>query len=121
PLGEVAAALPLTGAALGAQDRQLRACAPEPSLRGGASLLDAQQACAFQAQARWRLGAQPPATLYDGIPAAMRGRLLHALLQALWRELRDQAGLLDCAPAALDALLERCWSTALEATRGGAW
>jgi hypothetical protein len=59
--------------------------------------------------------------LPDGVPPPVRGRLLHGLLQYLWQELRDQAGLLALDGPALDALLERSWEAAVRATRSASW
>jgi ATP-dependent helicase/DNAse subunit B len=59
--------------------------------------------------------------LRDGVPPSVRGRLLHGLLQYLWQELRDQAGLLALDGPALDALLERSWQSAVRATRSALW
>lgn len=112
------------GQAARSTDQQLAAFAADElgaPLRGGALRLDTQQACAFRAQARWRLGAEPPAGLHAGIPALLRGRLLHALLEHLWQQLQDQAALLALDPAAQARLLEASWHAALRATREAAW
>lgn len=90
-------------------------------LAGGSARLDAQQDCPFRAQARWRLGAEPPPMLGDGVPPSLRGRLLHALLNCLWERLGTQARLLALDAAAENALLEECWSTAVRTTREAAW
>jgi probable DNA repair protein len=82
-------------------------------LSGGASRLQAQQECAFRAQAQWRLAARPPDPVSDGITPTLRGSLLHGLLQGLWGELGDQGGLLALDAAAEHALLERHWQEAL--------
>jgi probable DNA repair protein len=63
---------------------------------GGASLLQHQAACAFRAQARLRLRAEPIDTSATGIDATVRGQLLHDALARLWGEIgtsRALAGL----------------------------
>src|SRR5690606_2273312 len=117
-------ALPDTGMGQAASDQQLRpldAAERHAPLRGGTSRLVAQQACPFRAQAQYRLRADPPESLSVGAPQSLRGRLLHLLLQHLWQELRDQAALLAIDAAALAALLDRCWRTAVAATPAARW
>lgn len=123
-------AAPAAGASLAvpqavrATDGQLPGLAAEElaaPLGGGAARLDTQQACAFRAQARWRLGAEPAATLADGIPAWLRGRLLHSLLDDLWQRLQDQSRLLALDAATQEQMLQQSWRAALGATREAAW
>ena len=92
-------------------------------LRGGLERLRVQQECAFRAQAQWRLGAEQPAVLTDGIPTRLRGMLLHSLLEGLWQELRDQQNLLQLTPSAQAALIEQHWQNAVRgnAVTGAAW
>jgi len=85
------------------------------ALRGGVERLRVQRDCAFRAQAQWRLGAEPPALLSEGITPALRGRLLHALLQGIWLQLRDHAGLLASSREALQRLAGQQWSLAVQA------
>lgn len=92
-----------------------------PLLKGGSSLLNTQLACPFRAQAQWRMGAQPPARLSQGIPASLRGRLLHLLLQHLWAQLKDQRGLLSLDEAAQVQLISRCWDQAVRETQQARW
>lgn len=113
-----------TGRAARDADQQLAAFTAnelDAPLKGGAMRLDTQQACAFRAQARWRLGAEPPASLCDGIPAWLRGRLLHALLEHLWQRLQDQAALLALDASAQAQLLDASWRAAVDSTREAAW
>lgn len=119
-----AAALPAVPRAARATDEQLPGLAAAElavPLGGGAARLDTQQACAFRAQARWRLGAEPAAALADGIPAWLRGRLLHSLLDDLWQRLQDQSRLRALDAAAQEQMLQQSWRTALGATREAAW
>ncbi|MET0281467.1 MAG: PD-(D/E)XK nuclease family protein [Steroidobacteraceae bacterium] len=114
----------ITGLASSAHDDRLRPVAPEALARplsGGVDRLRIHQQCAFHAQAHWRLGARPPEPLSDGITASLRGRLLHALLQGLWQEMRTQARLLMLDAAAEQALVARHWQAALQAHAETAW
>ncbi len=106
------------GLAAAAHDQQFPAIAEAAlgrPLRGGVDRLRVQQDCPFRAQAQWRLGARAPGPLSDGLAPAARGTLLHLLLQRLWDELSDHAGLLGLDADAERALLERLWRTVLEA------
>jgi ATP-dependent helicase/nuclease subunit B len=119
-------ASPALGLAAVETDQQFAALDPATLTRplaGGAERLRVQQDCPFRAQAQWRLGAKAAETLSDGLSAAARGTLLHLLLQRLWEELSDQAGLLALAPAAERAMLERHWHAVLEtgAVPGSLW
>jgi len=83
-------------------------------LPGGVERLRNQRDCPFRAQARWRLHAVPPEPLSDGLTPAVRGTLLHLLLQAVWAELGDQRQLLALTAESERALLERNWSAVVE-------
>lgn len=114
----------LAGCSRPAGDQHLEPVAvasPGVTLKGGATLLATQQACPFRAQAQWRLGADPPAGLSEGVPAFVRGRLMHLLLQHLWERLGGQAGLLALDAAGETALVEECWRRAVEATPAARW
>jgi hypothetical protein len=114
----------VTGQATAAQDAQLGPILPaerQAPLRGGAGRLTTQQACAFRAQAQCRLGAEPPAQSWAGVPPATRGRMLHLVLQHFWSEVKDQPGLLALSPAAEGALLQRSWEEAVRATAVARW
>jgi probable DNA repair protein len=123
---EVAAAEPLAMAAAAGRDAALPPMSTAElalPLRGGVERLRVQQECAFRAQAQWRLGAEAPASLTDGIPPRLRGILLHSVLEGLWEELRDQQRLLALSPDSRAALVARHWSAALRdnAAAGVAW
>lgn len=114
----------VTGQAAPAQDAQLGPILPaerQTPLRGGAGRLATQQACAFRAQAQCRLGAEPPAQAWAGVPPATRGRMLHLVLQHFWTEVKDQPGLIALTPAAEVALLQRSWQEAVRATPVARW
>lgn len=112
-------AAPPATRARAASDQQLEPLtlpATDTTLKGGATLLATQQACPFRAQAQYRLGATPPAGLSEGVPAFVRGRLLHLLLQHLWDRLGGQAALLALDEGAEAELVEQCWQLAVAAT-----
>ena len=56
------------------------------SMRGGAAVLKAQSACAFQAFAKYRLDLRGPEHACFGLDASARGILLHSVLEIVWRE-----------------------------------
>lgn len=58
-------------------------------VKGGTRVLTDQSACPFRAFARHRLGAQSLETPAEGLDAAGRGQLLHALMSGLWGRLKD--------------------------------
>lgn len=70
-------------------------------LSSGAAALRDQSACPFRAQARHRLHAWPLRQPEPGLDGAERGTLIHAVLQRVWTELKDQDGLFDRDEAAL--------------------
>ena len=57
------------------------------TVRGGTRVLADQAACPFRAFARWRLGAEALESPEQGPDAIDRGKLLHALMAGIWREL----------------------------------
>jgi probable DNA repair protein len=67
---------------------------PAQKLRGGSSITSNQAACPFRAFAQHRLGAHSPADSVFGVSALTHGILLHAALESLWRELKNQQTLL---------------------------
>lgn len=83
-------------------------------LRGGTRVFTDQSACPFRAFATHRLHAEPLAEPQPGLDAMLRGGLLHATLEAFWKDLGSQAGLraLDdvarqaCVVAGADAALD---------------
>lgn len=114
---EVAVPTPAVGLALPANDQQfpeLTAASLQEPLQGGEKRLSIQQVCPFRAQAQWRLRAEASDALSDGLTAALRGTLLHLLLQGIWGELRDQSRLLALSAGAEQALLEKHWRAVVE-------
>lgn len=92
---------------------------PAPPLtdkaRGGARILELQAKCPFRAFAELRLAARPLEEPGLGIDARVRGNLLHAALEFLWRELRGRAGLVRLSQDDLDALVARALDAAVAA------
>lgn len=82
-------------------------------VQGGVRLVGDQALCPFRGFATHRLGAQRLEVPRPGISAADRGNLVHRVLEALWRELRDQRGLLDLAPAQLEERIGEAVDAAL--------
>jgi ATP-dependent helicase/nuclease subunit B len=110
-----ASEMPLHLAAV-SHDRTLPPMTPRElarPLRGGVTRLRVQQECPFHAQAQWRLRAEPPEPLTDGVPARLRGMLLHSLLEGIWGELQEQQQLLALTTAGQQDLFARQWEAAL--------
>lgn len=66
----------------------------EVALRGGTFLFKLQAACPFKAFAELRLGARPLEEPEPGLNALDRGRLLHHVLERIWRRLKSHGHLL---------------------------
>ena len=87
----------------------------EKAIRGGTRVLADQAACPFRAFARWRLGARSLEAPAERLDAAGRGKLLHALMSALWGELKESAALQkDFEPAIARAAAAAVKALALE-------
>jgi ATP-dependent helicase/nuclease subunit B len=84
--------------------------------RNGTQLLALQQQCAFRAQAQLRMGAEPLELPVDGIDSRMRGQLLHAVLEQVWRKIGDQATLRRLSVDQQRALIADGWQIALRKT-----
>ncbi len=84
-------------------------------IRGGAYLLSAQSACPFQAFGTFRLHAKPLEEPALGPDALERGSLMHAVLHAVWLELKDHAGLASRDISARRVLVSRCAAAAVDA------
>jgi probable DNA repair protein len=81
---------------------------------GGAGLFGLQAACPFRAFAELRLGARALETPQSGLDARARGSLVHAVLDRIWAELRDQRRLLALDEESLQALVEHAVEAAIE-------
>ncbi|HSN17863.1 MAG TPA: PD-(D/E)XK nuclease family protein, partial [Gammaproteobacteria bacterium] len=88
-------------------DMQAPPLQPREHSRGGTGVLRSQAACPFQAFARHRLGARPLEEPGLGPDALERGILMHEVLQAVWGELKDHAGLAKLDVPGRCALAER--------------
>jgi hypothetical protein len=87
----------------------------ELPLPAGTRSLELQNLCGFRAYAEMRLGSAELGQPEPGVAPALRGRLLHAALQALWLELRDSRTLASSSEANLDALIEQSVENAVQA------
>jgi probable DNA repair protein len=86
---------------------------PETALRGGASILQAQAACAFRAFAEKRLFSSAPESIELGLDARERGSLIHKVLELFWSEVQTQDRLRQMLRADRDSLLKRSIDAAL--------
>lgn len=73
---------------------------------GGSSVLKEQAACPFRAYATFRLQAQNPEVLEDGLSPMVRGICLHKALELIWSTLETQEALLQLDETALSRLIE---------------
>ncbi|HEY5054956.1 MAG TPA: PD-(D/E)XK nuclease family protein, partial [Acidobacteriaceae bacterium] len=85
---------------------------PAVALRGGASVLEAQAACAFRAFAERRLFSTPLDSVSLGLNPQDRGTIVHNVLHGFWTQVRSQAELRAMAIADRDALLTQCIESA---------
>lgn len=74
---------------------------------GGSSLFKDQGACPFRGYAKHRLKAQAPQKPMYGISPAVKGFLLHEVMQGVWQTLRDQQQLSDATPEACERLIDQ--------------
>ena len=74
-------------------------------LPSGTRSVELQNLCPFRAYAEMRLGSSELDVPEPGVPPDVRGMLLHAALERLWRELRDSAALASQGAERLDALI----------------
>ncbi|MGH8802576.1 MAG: PD-(D/E)XK nuclease family protein [Casimicrobiaceae bacterium] len=82
-------------------------------LRGGASLIESQSACPFQAFARHRLGIAGAPAITDGIGYQERGKLVHAALAAFWIDTGSSAALASLFASGLAAKIESAVQAAI--------
>jgi ATP-dependent helicase/nuclease subunit B len=86
---------------------------PAAALRGGASVLEAQAACAFRAFAERRLFSTPLDSVSLGLNMRDRGTIVHNVLHSFWTQVRSQAELRAMPTADRDALLTQCIESAI--------
>jgi RecB family exonuclease len=88
------------------------------TLPAGTRSLELQNLCGFRAYAELRLGSTELGVAEPGVAPDVRGQLLHAALQVLWRQLRDSATLMEHSEPTLDDLIERSVAEAADAILG---
>jgi ATP-dependent helicase/nuclease subunit B len=98
-------------------DGSMPAFAQDEAVKGGARLLELQASCPFRAAVELRLGGSALEDPVAGIAPTERGRLAHAVLQAFWLQVRDQAALLALTPEARLSLVKRLVAKELEPLR----
>ena len=86
---------------------------PATTLRGGASILEAQAACAFRAFAERRLFSSSPDEVSLGLDARDRGSIVHSVLHEFWLQVRTQSALRSMTTPDRDALLAQSIHSAL--------
>lgn len=87
---------------------------PAPTaLRGGATVMRDQAACAFRAFVRHRLGAKPLDAPQPAPDAIERGNLLHRVLYLIWDALPDHATLAALDEQAVAAIANAASATAV--------
>ncbi len=99
------------------EDNQGPAVAQGETIRGGASIFKEQAACPFNAFARLRLGAQAPDAPVPGFSALERGNMLHDALAQIWRQLGDQASLLNQTEEQLTLLISEAVKEAVTSVK----
>jgi ATP-dependent helicase/nuclease subunit B len=87
-------------------------------LPSGTRSVELQNSCPFRAYGELRLGSTQLDAPEPGVAADLRGRLLHAALEKLWRALGGSAGLHAQSHESLDALIANCVEQAAVDTMG---
>jgi ATP-dependent helicase/nuclease subunit B len=82
-------------------------------VHGGARVLADQSACPFRAFAHHRLGAQALESPTEGLDAAARGTLLHALMKGIWDDLKNKATLDATTGESLMVIIEKSAAAAV--------
>lgn len=82
-------------------------------LPGGSALLKDHHANPLKAYFKWRLGVRPLESEIKGISALERGNALHMALEIIWTDLGGWRQLVDSTEEAIDALVERSVSLAI--------
>lgn len=77
----------------------------------GSAIFKEQAACPFRAFVRLRLGGHSLPNVQAGFSARVRGEMIHAILEKLWRQLGTQAALQKLSADDLAELVEKiCWT-----------
>lgn len=85
----------------------------EESISGGTAILANQAKCPFKAFAEHRLRAKASSQTTEGLDAKERGKIIHRVMELLWKALGDQHQLFDLAEKALEAQIDQAIHTAL--------
>jgi RecB family exonuclease len=93
---------------------------PGQMLPSGTRSLELQNLCAFRAYSELRLGSSELGEPEPGVAPDVRGKLLHAALQVLWRQLRDSETLAAHSEPTLESLIERSVAEAADTVLGQA-
>ncbi len=124
PGAEASTARTLFGARPRLERRPDATAPPVPAgthLAGGAGMIDAQSTCPFKATARYRLDAREWPAASATLDPAERGNLVHATLEAFWRDVRDQPTLAALSDEALDAKIAKAVDRALRSLPAERW
>jgi hypothetical protein len=89
-------------------------------LPAGTRSLELQNLCGFRAYSELRLGSSELGVPEPGVAPDVRGQLLHAALQVLWRQLRDSETLAGATEPTLELLIEQSVAEAADAVLGRA-
>lgn len=85
------------------EDPRAPSLAADTLVRGGASLIESQSACPFQAFGWYRVSARGWEPLPDGLTPRERGGLLHDAFALLWKDLGDTVSLASLSSATMEA------------------
>jgi probable DNA repair protein len=86
----------------------------DEQVRGGTRVLKLQATCPFRAYGELRLGATALQAEQPFLDARLRGTLLHASLERLWRRLRSSQALQALDAGAMESILARATEEAIE-------
>ncbi len=86
-------------------------------VRGGVGIIRDQSACPFRAFASWRLGIAELGSTVPGIEPMLKGSLIHATLEHIWKKLGSQQALLALDEEGRSELIDSAVAHAWEACR----
>ncbi|VEG90717.1 PD-(D/E)XK nuclease family protein [Legionella spiritensis] len=81
---------------------------------GGTNILANQAKCPFRAFAAHRLHVKTGMSVSDGPNPQERGKIIHKIMEVIWRRLHDQQTLLTMDEKTLDAIIEQAIIDAIE-------
>ncbi len=85
----------------------------EETISGGTAILANQAKCPFKAFAEHRLRAKASSQTTEGLDAKEKGKIIHKVMELLWRALGDQQQLFNLEDVALKAQIDQAIHTAL--------